>query len=1436
MAGLLGSLMVTNALAQGVPNVVRTPGELISGPNAPEAGRTAVIAFHGDMLITFPEAPGSPPGDYQVRAWDISDPANPQVTQVLGPTRHGFMAHGFMKTGERLTSGYTFEVDGAGVVSESSNALDFPWLGWGHSGMSRPWGVTDFWSYGDTGQPAEIHLDGRWNTEPAAVFDPVGATGVIGHAFVFGTTLYYASDQSRTGIAAWDVSDPSDPQLLDVLTDGSVGGYWPDPVGVNGRLYFFFPRNQPSGGYAVVDATDPTDLQLVADVPVEGNPNYAQFQDEYAFTERYKIDMRTFQVVLALDEAGDTRGGPPIDTSQWSLPVGNLVITGGLYRGGTCSVPGFGTHCGTGMSIWAHQAEPDTRGPFVGYHRPANGETNYPVTHSIQVLIHETLKSETINASTVVLRSLGPGGAVVPADYFFASNDILSIVPRNDLAANTTYEVAFIEDGIEDAVGNGMQAYSFTFSTGSSVSGGNRRPNITAFTVSNQPVAPGGTANFSTTANDPDSDPLEYRFDFGDGSATDWQTSRDASHSYPAEGHYTALVQVRDEAGAVASRSVGVTVVEPISGLRGVASAPQAMDGSGRLWVVNPDNDTITRFDAGSRSRIDELRTCADPRSVAIDQQERAWITCHDADQVLIIGANGRRQGLVELGYGAAPFGIAFNAADNRMLVSLYGSGEVALLSTTSLAEVDRLALGPTPRAVALTSDGNRALVTRFISPDDGGQVWDLSVAPNTLSLDRVIDLAVQWGIDDRADGRGVPNYLAAVAIAPDGAHAWVTGKKDNLTRGTYLSGINLDQDNTVRATLMKIDLATGEEVFDQRSDLDNSEQPSALAFSPYGDYLYVTLQGNNAVLVVDRLKIDAGFTGASSVVGRIGVGLAPQGVHYDDVRQDLWVQDFLDRTVTVIDTAGFEAGAGPAFPKQTLAKVGREALPATVLRGKQVFYNASDPRMSGEGYMSCASCHIDGGHDGRSYDFTDRGEGIRNTTSLRGRAGMGHGLVHWSANFDEIQDFEHDIRGAFGGTGFLSDAQFAQASTPLGPPKAGMSPDLDALAAYLGSLDRQTVPRSPQRQANGALTAAAVSGLQQFNAQGCAGCHGGVDATVSTSLTLNLQDMGTHGGDSGNRLGSALEGIDIPSLNGAWNTAPYLHNGAAGELTDVFDTTNGRTWQAEAGSATAEVRDSEHWSLGGIAVVREGAFLAFDPGEQVTLTVDGDGGGPATLRLRYHANYSDAALRVTVNGNDQAVDAPRTIRDWRYQAWETMDIPVSLNAGNNTVMIRYDSGGGFALDEVTVLDTGPALAAADPHSRVLNAGAMQRDSLIAYLRQLDARPAEARDVDITSPAAGATLADTVDIGGSASPGQLWMAVNNGPYRRIGNPNAGSWIYAWDTSALPDGVTVVTLRNRDPVTGTWVERQREFLLDQATGSGGDRIFRDAFEGPAAGQP
>jgi cytochrome c peroxidase len=92
--------------------------------------------------------------------------------------------------------------------------------------------------------------------------------------------------------------------------------------------------------------------------------------------------------------------------------------------------------------------------------------------------------------------------------------------------------------------------------------------------------------------------------------------------------------------------------------------------------------------------------------------------------------------------------------------------------------------------------------------------------------------------------------------------------------------------------------------------------------------------------------------------------------------------------------------------------------LDPVVLLGKRIFYHAGDPRMSAEGYLSCATCHLDGGDDGRSVGLHRPRRGPAQHHGARTAApALAHGRVHWSANFDEIQDFENDIRGAFGGT-----------------------------------------------------------------------------------------------------------------------------------------------------------------------------------------------------------------------------------------------------------------------------------------------------------------------------------------------------------------------------------------------------------------------------------
>ncbi|MCX5672348.1 MAG: PA14 domain-containing protein [Planctomycetota bacterium] len=175
----------------------------------------------------------------------------------------------------------------------------------------------------------------------------------------------------------------------------------------------------------------------------------------------------------------------------------------------------------------------------------------------------------------------------------------------------------------------------------------------------------------------------------------------------------------------------------------------------------------------------------------------------------------------------------------------------------------------------------------------------------------------------------------------------------------------------------------------------------------------------------------------------------------------------------------------------------------------------------------------------------------------MRGRAGA-QGFLHWSNNFDEVQDFEGQIRSLAGGAGLMTNAQFSQGtrSQPLGDKKAGVNSDLDALAAYVASLN--TFPSSPLRASGGGLTTAGSAGRTVFISKNCASCHGGTAFTNSASN--NPQNIGTLTPESGNRLGSQLTGIDIPTLRDVWATAPYLHNGSAATIENAIQAHAGFT------------------------------------------------------------------------------------------------------------------------------------------------------------------------------------------------------------------------------------------------------------------------------------
>lgn len=818
---------------------------------------------------------------------------------------------------------------------------------------------------------------------------------------------------------------------------------------------------------------------------------------------------------------------------------------------------------------------------------------------------------------------------------------------------------------------------------------------------------------------------LTHEWEFGDG---DTSAGEVASHIYDTAANYRVTLRVEDgPRGAICNRTQ--VIHNPLTASRPTRTTSIAWIGQAGLAVaVNPDNDTASAV-SPQGAKVWESDVGDNPSSVAAGPNGEAWVVNRESATISVLdGASGGLIDTIDLPHGTRPYGIVFAPDGNTAYVTLEGVGQLLELDASG-ALTGSVDVGPKPRGIAVSGDSSRVFVTRFLSSASEGQVTEVGAAG--LTVTRVFSLAFDTSEDTELNGRGVPNYVNAVAISPDGLTASVPSKKDNTARGELRDGRALTFENTVRAITSQLDLVSNVENGAARVDMDDANLPLAATYNEFGNQLFVALLGSNRVEVRDAYDPDLVLTTIGGAVHAHGEGgghdhkLAPLGLTFNGNFQMLFVHNFLSRNVEVYHLPGFGDGSDyTAHLMHSVDTVANEALAANVLHGKRIFYNSNDTRMSLDGYISCASCHLDGMADERVWDFTDRGEGFRNTISLFGRRGIGHGRVHWTANFDEIQDFENDIRNAFAGTGFMTDADFnaGTRSDPLGDPKTGLSSDLDALAAYAASLSE--VHASPHRNGDGTLTADAEAGKVLFEgAADCASCHIGPDFTDT-----QIHDVGTLQPHSGEGSHQPLTGIDTPTLLGIWETAPYLHDGSVATFADVIanpvhgagstltateqgqlvdfllqlsrsDGSGGGSGEAETILIEAEDYDRyADWNEGNqcgayrtddvdIQNSREGGFhicrIRADEWLEFDVDVLGDGIYDLTARVS-NKGSTDAAYHVEIDGVDVtgSVAVPVT---GGFQTWiELTSTGVPILPGTHVLTIYMD-GNRFTFDRLEI-------------------------------------------------------------------------------------------------------------------------------------------------------
>jgi hypothetical protein len=978
---------------------------------------------------------------------------------------------------------------------------------------------------------------------------------VVGNVMIAGAT------DTAKGFATFDLSDPLNP-VLKAKMGSPVETYNYKLVGRHGdpsRLYVV------ARGLTVLDISNLGQIGTVYNngsfIPTTINGKtfptkvgYLNYQDGFihgGYSGSYrKIDLRNPTAPAIVKTGVSTVNGADED---FATVLGNVVFLGNDHDDASQS----------GSAIYAHQAGPDSTPPAVGYITPTSGAANLKTSVRVGVLFTDNVDLRTLNTGTFTVRPLG--GAALPGKYT-ATFHMVNFTPNTAFAAGTTYEVVI--NGVKDWAGNAMTAaFTSTFTIAGS---GNVPPagcSLGSETIRNVGTSVAFTVTGCTGSG------LSYAFDFGDGTPpTTFGASNSASHLYTIPGHHTVIVHVQNGVGST-SASRRQTVINPPTASKPTRATPIVYDDSRtphRITVVNPDRNSVRSFDVASLDSSTPSEPVAgswetmvgrSPRTLAVRPGQSGggdiWVVSQDDPTIRILnGATGAHIGILSLPNGSRPYGIAFDPAGTFAYVTLEGSGKLAKINPnvalnsfgypTADPIVALLDVGSRPRGLAVSATGSRILVTRFISPTSGGEVREVSAGSFTVVRTTVIANDTDPTHDTESSGRGLVNYLQSITISPDGTRAVVPSKKDNVYRGQFRDGKPLTFENTVRTVVSILDLASNpaSDVEFYRRDINNADLANSAVYTSHGDWIFVA-HHNNQVSVYDALNYNA-----TNVMELETTGLTPQGLAIKPDNSRLYVWNFMSRTVETYDIT--QVGLSNSFVKKSsVSAQTSEALPASVLAGKKIFYNSADARMSRDGYVACASCHLEGGADETVFDFTDDGEGLRNTVSLLGRRGMGHGPVHWSANFDEVQDFEHPIRGLFSGTGFMSNSQFNSGTrnTPLGDAKAGASADLDNLAAYVASLT--IVPRSPFRNPDGTLTAAGAAGKAVFQSRNCASCHSGRDFTDSASKVL--RDVGTLTVASGKRLGGLLPGIDTPTLLGIWNTAPYLHDGSAATLMDVL-------------------------------------------------------------------------------------------------------------------------------------------------------------------------------------------------------------------------------------------------------------------------------------------
>ncbi|HTL66819.1 MAG TPA: hypothetical protein VL200_04085 [Lacunisphaera sp.] len=550
-----------------------------------------------------------------------------------------------------------------------------------------------------------------------------------------------------------------------------------------------------------------------------------------------------------------------------------------------------------------------------------------------------------------------------------------------------------------------------------------------------------------------------------------------------------------------------------------------------KLYIALDDKDEIAEADLATLTVTRRAKVAGGPFGLALDATgERLFAACGQHDRVAVLATSDLKE-QASIAVGIRPTDIAWcrTPAGERLIVPNSGSDDISVLALQPLRELVRPAAGRDPYAVAVSGDGERVYVANRRAVHEG-------VVSQPASEVTVLD-PVNGHVVDRET---LHSAHLAEGITAVPRRDWML---NSMVRVRNLVPITQVKDGWVMSTGLAISERNGEVT---QIPLDEANayfpDPSGVVASPDGHRAYVASGGADVVTVVDLDRLEAWLAQADVaarsdaidnmalsgryVIGRIRTGCNPRHLALTPDGRRLLVAERLDDGVLVVDTTSFR-------PVGRIV-LGDGGTDDPIRQGERVFTRA---RYSFQGQFSCRSCHPDGGVDGLAYDFDGAGVGdnLLDNRSLCGVAGTAP--FKWNGKNPTLQ--------------FQDGPRFARVLMKTDPIP---DPQLDELATFI---QHQPPTRTlPWSRIGRPLTPAEERGRRLFFAKQrpdgtpiplarqCQTCH-----RPPLYTDRLLRDVGTKGARDSSGV------FDTPHLLGIGASAPYLHDGRAATLEELWTT-----------------------------------------------------------------------------------------------------------------------------------------------------------------------------------------------------------------------------------------------------------------------------------------